>query len=462
MRIGFVSTRLAGTDGVSLETTKWAAIFERLGHATYYCAGELEPACPAGMLLPEMHFTHPRVKWVHDRAFKRMRPAPRLRDEIESIACTLEAGLGRFVDEYRIDVVVVENALSIPMNVPLGIALSRFIAATGIPTIAHHHDFYWERDRFHPNCIPDILDTAFPPDLPSVQHVVISSLAQHSLRERRGIDSEIVPNILDFSRAAPGITGFSRNLRRSLGLTREHLLILQPTRVIRRKGIELSIELVRRLRLPRNRSRLLGKEPVLLITHRARDEGIAYLQELRRTAQAADVPLLYAAARFAQHATRRNRKKIYSLWDAYTHADFVTYPSLYEGFGNALLEAIYFRLPVLINRYSVYAADIAPLGFDLIEVDGAITDETVEQVIEVLADPTRRRCMVEYNYELARQHFSFEAVMPKMASLLERCTGGQDEEAAATDRLRLDTTGGDRRRILRDAEMVENPHRSRP
>jgi hypothetical protein len=47
---------------------------------------------------------------------------------------------------------------------------------------------------------------------------------------------------------------------------------------------------------------------------------------------------------------------------SYAHADFVTFPSLYEGFGNALVEAMYFRMPTLVNRYSVYVSDIAPLG----------------------------------------------------------------------------------------------------
>ena len=27
------------------------------------------------------------------------------------------------------------------MNLPLGVALTHFIAETGFPTIAHHHDF---------------------------------------------------------------------------------------------------------------------------------------------------------------------------------------------------------------------------------------------------------------------------------------------------------------------------------
>jgi hypothetical protein len=34
-RIGFVSTRLAGTDGVSLETDKWERVLAELGYETF-------------------------------------------------------------------------------------------------------------------------------------------------------------------------------------------------------------------------------------------------------------------------------------------------------------------------------------------------------------------------------------------------------------------------------------------
>ena len=40
--VGFISTRLAGTDGVSLETAKWANVFEQEGMACYFFAGELD------------------------------------------------------------------------------------------------------------------------------------------------------------------------------------------------------------------------------------------------------------------------------------------------------------------------------------------------------------------------------------------------------------------------------------
>ena len=43
MRIGLVSTRLAGVDGVSFEVAKWELVLNRLGHETRLCAGELAP-----------------------------------------------------------------------------------------------------------------------------------------------------------------------------------------------------------------------------------------------------------------------------------------------------------------------------------------------------------------------------------------------------------------------------------
>ncbi|MEJ5199863.1 MAG: glycosyltransferase family 4 protein, partial [Anaerolineae bacterium] len=428
MKIGFLSTRIAGADGVSLEIAKLATICRRLGHQVCYCAGELEPWLePDGMLVPAMHFAHPEARWIHDHSFgaaavtQSAGPAP-LRERIAAMAADLKAAIGRFVADFGVDLLFVQNALAIPMHIPLGVALTDYIAETGIPTLAHNHDLPWERERFAVNCIPDILERCFPPNLPSVRHLAINSLAQRELARRKGIAATLFPNIFDFATAAPGICDFNADLRQALGLREDQLFILQPTRVIARKGIELAIELVRRLREKPNRIRLADREAVLVITHPAGDEGLDYLARIQAQAQAVGVPLLYVADRFAADRGWRDGQKIYSLWDAYVHADFVTYPSFVEGFGNALLEAIYFRLPILVNRYPVYAADIGPAGFDLIEVDAAISDAAVEQTIAVLTDGTRRRRMVERNYELARSRYSYEAVTPLLASLLEEAT----------------------------------------
>jgi glycosyltransferase involved in cell wall biosynthesis len=418
LNIGFVSTRLAGTDGVSLETAKLARVLRRMGHEVFYCAGELDDEGLQGRCVPSMHFRDPQAIALGTRAFGGTQPDPTLIEDIGRCADALHAEIGGFIREFAIDLLVIENALAIPMQLPLAQALSDIITATGLPTIAHHHDFYWERDRFRVNRIPEFLDTYLPFDGPSVRHVVINSLAQHDLRERRGIDATVLPNVLDFSTPPPGPDAFNSDLRENLGLSQDHLVILQPTRIVPRKGIELSIELVRRMREPANLRRL-GREPVLVITHGAGDEGMDYLHKLERLAQAAEVPLIHAASSFAPRRSQASGRKVYSLWDAYLLADFVTYPSLYEGFGNALLEAIYFRLPTLVNRYSVYVADIAPIGLDLIEIEGHIGRNAVEAVVAVVTSEKRRQRMVDTNFDLGGQHFSFELLEERLRTLVE-------------------------------------------
>jgi mannosylglucosylglycerate synthase len=59
MRALYVSTRLAGTDGVSLENAKLLQVLEEAGFSPHMCAGELDADGPPGTLLPELHFRDP-------------------------------------------------------------------------------------------------------------------------------------------------------------------------------------------------------------------------------------------------------------------------------------------------------------------------------------------------------------------------------------------------------------------
>jgi len=409
MRVGFISTRLAGTDGVSLETQKWAEVALRLGHQVYYCAGQLEDDAPNPTLIPELHFADAEAVAIGDMVFGQMEPPDGLEHRLADATESLTAKLHTWLRQSSIDLMVVQNALAIPMHVPLGLALARVIAETGIPTIGHHHDFYWERQRFRLNCIPDLLRSTFPPSLPTMRHVVINSLAQRDLKFFRDLDALVVPNVFDFDTPAPGVDEYNQDFRHALGFSTYDWLFLQPTRVIARKGIDIAFELVRRLRDPRAR---------LIISHHVGDEGMAYYRQLLDRAEAMNVEVHYLAGFIEEQRITRNQRKIYTLWDVYPHADFVTYPTLYEGFGNALLEAVYFRKPLLVNRYSVYVADIEPLGFNFVQVDGWISDESVSEVRRLLDDPDRCQAAVDRNYEIARRHFSYEVLAKALPRLL--------------------------------------------
>ena len=416
MRIGIVATRLAGVDGVTFEAAKWETALERMGHEVRLCAGEIDALRASARLVPPMHFTWPPAARVTAAAFDPDSDPIAVRAEIERLSALLVPVLDAWIDEQRLEVLLVENAWAIPMHLPLGLALRRIVERRGMPAIGHHHDYWWERERFARCVVPELLEEAFPPDLPTIRHASINRLAAGELRRRRGIDSLVVPNVFDFSRPRPRPhPALRRRMRAELGMDPRGLLVVQPTRVVPRKGIELAIELVGRLGDP---------EAVLLITSPAGDEGLDYLVEIERQAERAGVRLRYAADRFEPDLDGRPIGPAHTLHDAYLAADLVTYPSLYEGYGNALVEAVFYGRTVVVNRYPVYVTDIAPLGLEFIEIDGAITDATVAAVRAAIANPARQRRIARRNFEIARRRLSYTVLRRRLRRLLGEVVGG--------------------------------------
>lgn len=412
MRIGIVATRLSGVDGVTFETAKWEIVLEQMGHEVRLCAGDVDALRPDARLVPAMHFTYPQAARVTAAAFDPDSDPVAVRHEIERLAGLLVPVLSDWIQGRGIELLIVENAWAIPMHLPLGVALRRVVETTGLPAIGHHHDYWWERERFADCVVPEILDHAFPPDLPGVRHVSINTLAAGELRQRRGIDSQVIPNVFDFGSPRPRRSpAVRRKLRHELGMNERGLLVVQPTRVVPRKGIELAIELVGRLNDP---------DAVLLITSPAGDEGLDYLVKLERLAEDAGIHLRYAADRFVPDDLEGQPiKPAHSLNDAYLAADLITYPSLYEGYGNALVEALFYGVPVVVNRYPVYDVDIRPLGLKLIEIDGAVTDATVEEVKAILANPRRARENARHNFAIAQKHLSYRLLRRRLRALLK-------------------------------------------
>jgi len=396
--VGFISTRIAGTDGVSLELEKWANVFEKLGLNCFYFAGELDRPPERSYLVEEAHFTHPEIKAVYAKSFGTMMRDRSISKKIYQLAITLKDELYDFVKKFDIDLIIPENALTIPLNIPLGIALTEFIAETNIRTLAHHHDFYWERDRFMVNAVSDYLNMAFPAVLPSIEHVVINSVADAQLSLRTGVSAHIIPNVMDFDNPPPPPDDYTADVRQALGIEDDELFVLQPTRVVQRKGIEHAIELVHRL----------GRKAKLVISHASGDEGWDYEQRLKEYSKLMNVNTIFVSDIInEERGTTPDGRKIYTLEDIYPYADLVTYPSTFEGFGNAFLETLYFKKPIVVNTYSIFLKDIRPKGFKVIEIDGYVTDKAVEQTKQVLDNPDLCKEMVDHDYELAKEYFSY-------------------------------------------------------
>ena len=278
-RIGFISTRFAGTDGVSLESQKWADVLAETGSRSFWYAGLLDRPRACSHCVPEAFFGFAENQWINQRIWGRTTRQPLLTRRILDLAEYLKSTLYAFTQRYEINTLIIQNAVTIPMHVPLGIAITQFLAETSLPAIAHHHDFYWERTRFSINAVPDFLDMAFPPRDPRLQHVVINQEAMEDLARRKGLPSVLVPNVIEFEKPPPPVDAYASDVRAQLGLSPADVFILQPTRIVPRKGIEHAIKLVQMLNDPKYK---------LVISHEAGDEGFEYrnmLAEMARDAR---------------------------------------------------------------------------------------------------------------------------------------------------------------------------------
>lgn len=415
LSFGFVSTRFAGTDGVSLETQKWAEVLRERGSKTFFMAGQLDTAPAVSHLSPKSFFHHPDVLEINEALFTRKERTRAVSAAVQETKDEIRKDLEEFRRRFQFDVLIVQNSLSLPVNIPLGLALVEFIMEHDIPTIAHHHDFYWERRRFCSAAASDYLRVAFPPDYPRIQHVVINSIAGRQLSHRIGVNWTLIPNVLDFKTMPPGIDEYTADFREEIGVAEDALLVLQPTRIVPRKGIERAIEIVRQLGYAKAH---------LVIPHEAGDEGLAYQERVEEYARFMGVDLRLIADRIAdERGTDENGRKLFTLWDVYPHADLVTYPSTYEGYGNAFVEAVYFRKPIVVNRYMIFEADIEPKDFDVITFSDFITPDVIKRTREVLEDRELAARMVEHNYMQGWHYLSHEMLAEQLDILLTNIYG---------------------------------------
>lgn len=409
LRIGIIATRLAGTDGVSLETMKWVHVMEQLGHHCFFLAGEANTDPERTRVARQAHFLHPEIREVNNRIFEKQQRDNDLTRRIHSLKRDLKEEISRFRRDFKPDWLIAENILSLPVHLPLGLALAEHLSETGTRCIAHHHDFWWERHRFLGSPAEDLLRAAFPATSPNIRHVVINSIAQRQIAYRAGLPAHLIPNVMDFHHPPPPQDRKTRRLREDLDIPEGNLLLLQPTRIVPRKRIEKTLEL----------SSWLDRPNTVLVTHDAGDEGNDYLDYLKRLADALKVDFRAASRHFEQERRKDDSDStVFSLADAYACADLVTYPSRVEGFGNAFLETIYHKRPLVMNAYEIYRVDICPKGFRTMQLDNFPSRELIREVRDLLDSPDRVRGITEANFELGKRHFSYGNLETCLTNLL--------------------------------------------
>jgi glycosyltransferase involved in cell wall biosynthesis len=330
-----VSFRLGGTDGVSIEAAKWIDAFETLGHHVTTVAGEGR----ADFVMPELAI--------------RAATTPRLDD------------VSRVLGDA--DLVVVENFVSLPLNVAARDVLYQALEDRRV--LFRHHDLAWQREQWR--------DDDVPRDQANWRHVTINDLSRREL-EARGVRSLTIRNAFDCDPP----TGRRDATRHALGVTDERVALM-PTRAIPRKNLEGALAFAERL------------DATLWLLGPAED-GYG--------------PTLDALLETFPHRVIRGLPDDFDVHDAYAASDVVVMPSTWEGFGNPVLESVTHRRALAVYPYPVLR-EIASFGFHFFELDD------VEGVEDFLKNPDDG--LVDHNIALAREHFNVRDLPSRLAPLLQ-------------------------------------------
>ena len=147
-------------------------------------------------------------------------------------------------------------------------------------------------------------------------------------------------------------------------------------------------------------------------------------QYLRNFANLLNVRVVFGGDRFDYfRGQTEDNQKIFSLEDAYLQADLITYPSRVEGFGNAFLEIVYYKRPIVMSTYEIFKTDIQPKGFVVIGFGDFIDDRCVAATCEILGNPEKAAEMTEINFSIGKRYYSFDALEYLLMPLLNDCLG---------------------------------------
>lgn len=415
MRIGIIIARIGGEDGVALETEKWIEVLKQMGHEVFLLSGKYEKK-----ILDRKHRSLCKEFYLLSRDSLREQKQAFLDPDKKSVSILkqikeksdiISNKIIKWIKKKKIDILISENASALPFNLSMTFGVKKAVEKTGIKTITHDHDFYWERGNryisFHKE-INKIVKTCIPLRLPNVTNVVINSEMKKVLKEKHAIfDTEIIPNVMDFRKKIKCSQRKRKRFFKFFGFVDEDIILLQPTRIVRRKGIENAIELVYRLQDERVKLIITGSNKDEKVGDRIYYESIISLvKQLGLSEQ-----IIFAG----KHMDK------FSLWDFYSFCDACTYFSSYEGFGNAFVEAVLAKKPIFVNNYKpVFWPNIGRKGFRVVMIENNIlTKKAINDIRHVIYDKELGEDIGEYNFEIGKKYFSYEVLREKLEKLIE-------------------------------------------
>jgi glycosyltransferase involved in cell wall biosynthesis len=429
----------AGTDGVSLEIAKRQASLERMGHKVAICSAYDW----ADFAIPALEFDSEEVMLMMRNLFGPglvdFASGAELKSEFDTSLLELRQELGKVITDFKPDILFVHNMLSLPVHPVATVALTDLLRETRLPCAAIHHDVLSEGAyKFTPTCdfAKSILEGYFPPVLPNLRHWTINSRNQMALKNK-GIQAEVIHDTMDFNQKLDTAeqARIRATLRGKYSIKPNDIVLFVGARIVPNKQTELAghlTEVLQRLRQEMVGKRLYTGEVfsdlsrvVLVLAGRPERAFIDYQRKVFDLFDTLKIDWKYVGGDVRPYQSED--EGLYALYPHfYTIADFVLYPTGWEGFGNQLLEAFAAGLPVAVFEYPVFKEDIAPKGVRVVSLGDKLISERdyrglvhipVEEltraaceIIAILTYPEKLRGITEHNTMVGKRYFSFDVL----------------------------------------------------
>lgn len=441
MRIAIAHFRTGLTDGVSLEIDKRKALLESMGHTVSLISGT--HSGHIDLHIPYFEYKKdPVVAEIHRLAFLPNK-ATELQKLLDETAQKIEDALEIFWKKEPFDVLFIHNIFCLAVCLPGSLAFFNFLKKhPEVKGITIHHDFYWEEARVHLFAFANpyaqkIMQETMPPRLPNLTHTVINTIAQASLKAKRGINSIVLSDTFDFTIPVSQKDKTNKDFLKDYDLLPSDLIFLTAVRVRERKAIELAIEVIRACAAKKQEyvgkrkysGEMITKDSkiVLLVPGEYTEKEAIYIRKLKDMADRYAVKIVWLQNLVGSEEEKSQRSKKYSLWDCYVFADAVMYTSIWEGWGNQFMEAIIARKPVVVFEYPVFTTDIKPFGFDivslgetfsyneygLVEILSEKVDVAAQSIMNILSDSKKYEQSVNANYRIGKEHFNIHLQLKK-------------------------------------------------
>ena len=409
--------------------------------------------------------------------------------------------VGSCIEKNNLQLLFVVNICSNPGNVALAMALVLASEYMGVPVINNCHDFYWEgghskteienkqlkpgpRDFFFTNAhvgeFFSVIEVLFPWESRSWMTVNINKIQYNHVIEQNGHNPANVAELgtaLDFSRfdsvskresvvalsqvgeilnnkvlAIETLLQVNHDLEidpflcgkteiEVFDFINNNIVLFQPTRIIKRKSIELNFKLVRKLFKQKNFLKKLKENPQLslsiLISGPIPTGQKPYFNFLlKRFSELLDrlpkqyqerVFLGFLFSEFDKREFKARHKNPIKIPDLYSAASLILLPSETEGRGLPIIEAAAAGKPIFCRRYEpeeVYSEVIGEhleesLRLRVLEFTGeAIPKKLVQKTVDKIFYPQDSMEDVIHNENAVKKRFKLSNLRKNLEQIL--------------------------------------------